>query len=179
MNKIRERRLALKMTQKDLSRKLQAIDPRMGADMVIRFEEDVCLPTGAVLKGLETALQAPRRNLFPAIELYAIEAEASGNEGDLSPSTKALAQLIPKGKTNAVSRQRLASLMQCGDREMREAIRLARQEGLVIINDQDGKGYYCSDDVKDIKRQRDQTYHRAMSLLVQAKHLNARLPAKA
>ena len=82
-----------------------------------------------------------------------------------------------RGKHNAVSRQGLAAAMGMADVSMRKAISRARREGLVIINDQDGRGYYRSDDITDIKRQRDQMHHCAMSLLAREKHLNARIKA--
>ena len=173
MNNIRERRLALGMTQPDLSKKLREIDPRLDVGMVSRFEQDVCLPTEAVLKGLETALQASRSKLYSTMELAAMPQDTDA----VSPYTEVVASLIPFGKNNAVSRQGLAAAMGMTDMSMRKAISQARREGLVIINDQDGRGYYRSDDIKDIKRQRDQTHHRAMSLLAQEKHLNARIKA--
>lgn len=49
---------------------------------------------------------------------------------------------IGHGKKNAVTRQQLRILTGLGDREIRDSISKARGEGAVILNDQDGEGYY-------------------------------------
>ena len=173
MNSIRERRLALGMTQPQLSQILREYDPRIDVGMVSRFEQEVCFPTETVLKGLETALQASRSELYSELELSIIPTE----KGKISPITAQLADIIPFGRTNAISRESLADKLNLSDRKMRMAVSLARREGLVIINDQGGDGYYRSDDVTDIRRQLNQTHNRALALLAQEKHLKDRIKA--
>lgn len=174
MNSIRERRLALGMTQPQLSAILRQIDPRIDVGMVSRFEQEVCFPTEAVLKGLETALQADRSELYSAIELSIVPAQ----NDEISPSTAKLAEFIPVGRDKTVSRSDLAKRMNMSDRHMRAAVSLARREGLVIINDQNGRGYYRSEDIRDMQRQLNQTHNRALSLLAQEKYLKARIKAQ-
>ncbi len=173
MNSIKERRLALGMTQPQLSAKLRAFDPRIDTGMVSRFEQEVCFPTEAVMKGLEMALQADRSELYSELELSIIPSENS----KISPITARIAEIVPFGRTKAISREELANRLNLSDRQMRQAVSLARREGLVIINDQGGSGYYRSDDVADMRRQLAQTHHRALSLLAQEKHLKARINA--
>ncbi len=49
---------------------------------------------------------------------------------------------IGHGKANAVTRSYLVMATGLNDREVRDAISKARGNGAVILNDQDGKGYY-------------------------------------
>jgi len=82
---------------------------------------------------------------------------------------------IPTGKDNAVTRAQLCAQTGLGDRAVRKLIEIARVEGAVIVNHQDGKGYYISDDPKDIRRQIATNNSRAMSILRQQKLLRQRL----
>ena len=52
-----------------------------------------------------------------------------------------LLELIPYGKENAISRDKLANLSGLKDREMRDCIALLRRSH-AIINLQNGSGYY-------------------------------------
>lgn len=72
MNRLQERRLALGLSQPDVSAKLKEIDPRMDVGMVSRFERGACLPTPLVLERLEIILQATRSDLFGSDELGVI-----------------------------------------------------------------------------------------------------------
>ena len=82
---------------------------------------------------------------------------------------------IPHGKDNAITRAELCSITNLQDRPVRELIETARRNGTIILNDQDGKGYYISDNLSDIKRQYHQNNSRAMSILVQQKFLRRKL----
>lgn len=64
MNRLKERRLELGLTQKAVSGILRLADPRMDVSIVSRFENGVCLPTEEVTEALEAALQASRAYLF-------------------------------------------------------------------------------------------------------------------
>ncbi len=175
MNCIKEKRQALGLSQPALAKLLRDIDPRIDVGMVSRFENDVCLPTERVLKGLEKHLQASRSELYSGLELAAV----CEDKAEISPKTEALAQVIPFGRENAISRAALAEKLNTDDRKMRAMISQARKEGLVIINDQiSGGGYYRSDDIEDLRRQLRQTHSRALSLLVQEKHIKQRIKAQ-
>ena len=79
---------------------------------------------------------------------------------------------IPFGKENAVTRAHLRAATGLPDRKIREQ---ARRRGAIIINAQDGAGYYQSEDIKDIAKQYRQNERRAISILAQQKHLRKRL----
>lgn len=82
---------------------------------------------------------------------------------------------IPEGKENAVSRGYLCAKTGLPDRKVREEIEQARRRGAIIINAQDGAGYYRSEDIKDIAKQYNMNERRALSILAQQKHLRKRL----
>ena len=71
---------------------------------------------------------------------------------------------IPFGRDNAVPRSYLRSLTGLSDRKMRKEILAAKVSGAVICNRQDGKGYYQSDDITDIRDQYRQTTNRIIKL---------------
>ena len=89
----------------------------------------------------------------------------------LSPMSQTIAAVIPFGKRNAMSRSLLAERLGLGDRQMRRAIEVARTEGIIILNDQDGRGYYQSADEEDLGRQYRQDTDRALSILARRKQL--------
>lgn len=60
MNTLQERRLALALTQPQVSEKLKAVEPRADVGMVSRYEKGVCLPTTAQLAALEALYGVPR-----------------------------------------------------------------------------------------------------------------------
>lgn len=79
------------------------------------------------------------------------------------------------GKEKAVTRTELCSQLGMTDRTVRKMIELARAEGALIINAQDGRGYYISEDEADIRRQLNINHSRAMSILRQQKKLRQKL----
>ncbi len=82
---------------------------------------------------------------------------------------------IGVGKDNAVTRQQLCAVTGLPDRTVRKLIAQARTEGEVICNAQDGRGYYITDDVKELQHQYLANHSRAMSILQQQKHLRKRI----
>lgn len=82
---------------------------------------------------------------------------------------------IPKGKENAIPRHELVNILLLPDRTVRKLIQEARDRGEVILNAQDGRGYYTSDDVGELERQLTSNYNRARSILRQQKHIKRRL----
>lgn len=82
---------------------------------------------------------------------------------------------IPMGKENAIGRQELVYLLNLPDRTVRKMIQDARDRGEIIINAQDGAGYYTSDDEGELKRQYNTNQRRALSILRQQKHIRRRL----
>ena len=79
------------------------------------------------------------------------------------------------GKKNAVSRYDLTERLYPGrghmkeyDRKMRGRIEQLRRD-YVIVNDQDGGGYYITDDLDRIDKFYHQEFSRAMSILFRLK----------
>ena len=79
------------------------------------------------------------------------------------------------GKDNAVTREQLCTMTGLPDRSVRRLIADARDNGVVILNAQDGAGYYISDDPKELQRQYNTNRRRAMSILRQQKYIRRKL----
>lgn len=86
-----------------------------------------------------------------------------------------ITNLILDGKDNAVTRAQLCAITGMSDRDVRKHIEQLRRVGHIIINNQDGKGYYISDDIDKIEKQYKQNKNRALSILVNQKFLRAKL----
>lgn len=74
-----------------------------------------------------------------------------------------------------ITREELVKLTGLPDRQIRELIEQKRREGVIILNLQDGKGYFTSLDLDKLERQYRQNDRRAKSVLVQQKYLRRRL----
>ena len=79
------------------------------------------------------------------------------------------------GKANAVTREELCAKMGMSDRTIRKLIEIERNQGAIIINDQDGLGYYQSDKLEDLLLQYRANNSRAMSILKQQKYLRRKI----
>lgn len=86
-----------------------------------------------------------------------------------------IADYIGYGKESSITASELSDLLHIPTRKVRKMIEECRRSGIIIINDQDGKGYYKSDKKEDIERQMRQNHSRAMAILVQQKHLRRKL----
>lgn len=82
-----------------------------------------------------------------------------------------ITDLLGVGEANAVSRAELASRAGMSDRQMRAAIQQAREDGELILNAQNGAGYFLAsaDDLNAIERQYRQDTARALSILKRRK----------
>lgn len=178
MNHLQERRQALGLTQPQVSAKLREVDPRYDVGMVSRLENGVCLPSPKVLIALEDTLQASQAELYGDDELSVMEAIAATEPlPEPSPEIEELVDLIYVGKSGGVSREYLSANLGVSDREVRSRIAEARRLGFTILNDQDGRGYYLSDDPDEWERQFRQDTNRALSILARRKTIRARLIA--
>lgn len=81
------------------------------------------------------------------------------------------------GKDHAVTRSRLCELAGMPDRKVRKLIADARKEGTTILNDQDGRGYYISNDLMELRRQFNANRSRALSILRQQRGLRQKIQA--
>lgn len=84
-------------------------------------------------------------------------------------TTTTITDLIPYGKEHAISREKLASMSHTTDRYVRRAIQLARDDGELILNL--NNGYYKVDktSIDEIKAQYYKDKARALSVLKRLK----------
>lgn len=82
-----------------------------------------------------------------------------------------LMTVLKHGSENAVSRRRLCYEMDMSDRAVRALIEKARDEGCLILNNQDGKGYYLPSCIEEVQKQYKQDTNRALSILKRRKHM--------
>ena len=155
MNRLKERRQELGLTQEAVSNVLKLADPRMDVSMVSRFENGVCLPTEEVMTALEAVLRTDRGYLYGE--------EEKAETPQRTAETEIISALIPYGRRNAITREALAAAMHTTDRKMRKAVAEAKRQGVMICND--GEGYYQSDELGDLHRQYKRETARAMSIL--------------
>ena len=82
-----------------------------------------------------------------------------------------IVDLIGVGAENAISRAELAAQAGMSDRQMRAAVAQARENGELILNTQNGAGYFraTKDDLDAIERQYRQDTARALSILKRRK----------
>ena len=110
-------------------------------------------------------------------ELGAIPESEASYDVSTSPMTVALASVIPFGRRNAISREALAKKLGMSDRQMRKAVEEARGEGLIILCECNGRGYYQSNDLDEINYQYNQDTSRAMAILKRRKPMRELLKA--
>ena len=85
-------------------------------------------------------------------------------ESPLSDREEIVLDAIPFGKDRAVTREYLTAKTGLPDRQVRKAIEEIRRSH-IVLNDQDGKGYYRSYDLDDIERFYRQERARALAVL--------------
>lgn len=90
----------------------------------------------------------------------------------------AIENYFQKGPENALSRKTLCELTGLDDRTVRMAIAEARERGIFILTDEDGFGYYISEDVADVKRQYMRDMARIKAISKRTKHLRRFLKEK-
>lgn len=88
-----------------------------------------------------------------------------------------LADKIPFGRENAINRKLLARELGMDDRRMREAVEQARADGLMIVNNGDGSGYYQTEDLDELFRQYKRDTAGAMAIFRRRKPLREKLKA--
>lgn len=172
MNRLKERRTELSLSQPDVVRLLRVRCPIMDVSLYSKIENGHCLPNKDTLEALEAALQAPVSVLFEPDELAAIgESEGARAAQTLTPPPyyAMLEAAIPHGRRNAITREALAAKLGMSDRQMRKAIEDARYAGLVILNAGDGIGYFQSDNIAEIEQQYKTDRSRAISVLYRCK----------
>lgn len=87
---------------------------------------------------------------------------------DRDSCDNAVFNLLLYGKENAKTRKELVKRTGVCDREVRESIERLRRK-YIILNDQDGTGYYMSENLREIMRCYMQEFKRAISILARLK----------
>lgn len=83
--------------------------------------------------------------------------------------------VIGTGAENAVNRFELVERTGLDDRKVRKEIARLRKDGVNIINNQDGRGYYVDDSTDALYRQYKQDTARALSILERRKAIRDEL----
>ena len=97
---------------------------------------------GATCKPTQTATKT--QTMYATAKIITVPVGAAAGERSPMEVTFDIADLIPVGHDNAVTRQELVMLTGFGDRQIRDMIAKARRD-TPILNMQDGKGYYKPD----------------------------------
>ena len=95
-------------------------------------------------------------------------------ESRMSDRAEIVLDAIPYGKDRAVTREDLEARTGLPDRQVRKAIEEIRRNH-IVLNDQDGKGYYRSYDLDDIERFYRQERARALAVLYRMKPMRVLL----
>lgn len=101
-----------------------------------------------------------------------------GEWGKVMTSKDLVLSCIPYGKENAIKKRELMSKTNLADRVLRQEIEDLRNDGIFICNNQDGKGYYITDDVDEIAKQYRADTARALSILKRRKYMRNYLKQK-
>lgn len=138
--------------------------------LLSRIESGQINPTPEVAKIIADKLGVRITDIWPAAALaYPILTASHKNTPEPfanSPDVYSIVTChIPLGKGNAVSREYLSAKTRMSDRRVRKYIEYAREDGEAILNAQDGKGYYYSDDPVEIAQFVYQEQSRAYAIL--------------
>lgn len=90
-------------------------------------------------------------------------------------AVEALQAVLPRGSANAKPRAQLAKELGLSDRNTRALIEEARGEGLLICNEQNGRGYYIATDLDEIERTWRSMRSRAIATFRAARHFRRAL----
>ena len=135
-------------------------------------QKQVCVKTCIAYSTLacyETDSRKPSINELKKLsEFYGVALSYFGFNNPIS-------NYIGYGAENAITRAELCGRTGWNDRKVRQAIEDARHDGEIIINRQDGKGYYKPVLITDIEKQYAQNERRAKSILNYQKHLRKAL----
>ena len=110
MNRLQERRMALGLTQPQVSARLKETEPRADVGMVSRYEKGVCLPTADQLKALEDVLGAPRTELYDAEDLDLLGALPTAESRSEASETETAPPTAPTGRACRTTCSRCAGI---------------------------------------------------------------------
>jgi len=139
-----------------------------------KIEQEIFIPTPKDCQRIADTLGKPLNVVFPDV-IVSPESETNTYEWLANRKTEnPIIPLIPVGRSNAISRKMLCVKAGMSDRTVRSCIEEARRYGHIILNCQDGCGYYVSEDLDEIARYYHQEYARARSIFARL-HVMRRL----
>lgn len=83
-----------------------------------------------------------------------------------------------RGKQNARTRRDLCILTGMSDRDVRQKIEELRASGVFVCTDEDGNGYYISEDTQDLLRQYKKNMARIRAISKRTKPIRDYLKSK-
>ena len=176
MIKLREVRKARGMTQAELAKAVQFADPTADQATISVLERGELYPSEKLRDALCAALHCTEDDLYDGVEAMFVP----GAEREVSDTTKILEAIFAQC-SKYIPRYALREEIKnwtgekISDRTMREWIERARQEGLIIANDQDGYGYYIPRTKEELQALHKRNQNRAMAILMQQPHIKRRL----
>ncbi len=165
MIKLKEMRKARGLTQAQLAEKVKRVDPTADQTMISVLERGELYPGEKLRDALCAALDCTEAELYDGVEAFFVPAE----DKEFSDLTVYMRILLDACGT--ITREELASVLKTSDRKARKIVEMARDEGLIIANRQDGKGYFLPKTVEDLKALYNMNQSRAIAILRQQKHI--------
>ena len=178
MIKLKEMRQKRGLSQTALAEKVKHADPTASQMTISVLETGELYPSEKLRDALCEALDCSEEDLYDGVEAMFVPAV----QNEQSKTTEVLAEIFAEyGERKRITRERLRRIFynmtgkEVSDRQLRHYIEIARQEGLVIGNDQDGAGYYIPETLKELEITYRQNQSRALAILKQQKHIRRKL----
>ena len=175
MIKLKEMRQKRGMSQTALAEKVKHADPTVSQMTISVLEQGELYPSEKLRDALCEALECSEEDLYDGVEAMFVPSA----EMKQSRTTEILGNIFEAHQR--LTREHLRILLSArlgqhvSDRTMRHYIEIARQEGLVIGNDQDGAGYYIPETLKELEITYRQNQSRALAILKQQKHIRRKM----
>ena len=178
MIKLKEMRQKRGLSQTALAEMVKHADPTASQMTISVLESGELYPSEKLRDALCEALNCAEEDLYDGVEAMFVPAV----ENEMSKTTEILAEIFAENKGDRkINREVLRFILsakmhaQVSDRQMRHYIEIAKQEGLVIGNDQDGRGYYIPETLKELEITYRQNQSRALAILKQQKHIRRKM----
>lgn len=175
MIKLKEMRQKRGLSQTALAEKVKHADPTASQMTISVLEQGELYPSEKLRDALCEALDCSEEDLYDGVEAMFVPAV----QNERSKTTEILAKIFADWKR--LTREELRGILSVrlgrsvNDRQMRHYIEIARQEGLVIGNEQDGRGYYIPETLKELEITYRQNQSRALAILKQQKHIRRKM----
>lgn len=169
MIRLKEIRKARKMSQKELADAVSFADPTITQTAISVLECGEMYPTEKLMKALCLVLDCTESDLYDNESMFV------NPDREFSETTEVLSGIF--AVYGRIQRDRLREILsetlckKVSDRMMRKMIETAKNEGMVICNAQDNKGYFLPSTIKELEKQLQSNERRAMAILRQNKFI--------